>query len=193
MVLNPFCVDLSAKTTPPKNVAQSCLTLCDPVDYTIHGILQARRLEWVALLQGISPTQGLNPSLPRYRWTLFQLSHQGSPRILGWAAYPFSRGSAQPRDWTQVSRITGGLFSSLATREAQGYWGEQPILLQGIFLTQESNQGLLHYQQIPYQLSYQGRPDFSPYIPHVCRGQYYPWVQAPAVTFRKHPVWIKGH
>ena len=30
-------------------VAQSCLTLCDPVDYTFHGILQARILEWVAI------------------------------------------------------------------------------------------------------------------------------------------------
>ena len=27
---------------------QSCLTLCDPMDYTVHGILQARILEWVA-------------------------------------------------------------------------------------------------------------------------------------------------
>ena len=31
------------------NVAQLCLTLCDPMDYTIHGIPQARILEWVAL------------------------------------------------------------------------------------------------------------------------------------------------
>ena len=29
-------------------VAQSCQTLCDPMDYTVHGILQARILEWVA-------------------------------------------------------------------------------------------------------------------------------------------------
>ena len=29
-------------------VAQSCPTLCDPVDYTVHGILQARILDWVA-------------------------------------------------------------------------------------------------------------------------------------------------
>ena len=29
-------------------VAQSCLNLCDPMDYTIHGILQARILEWMA-------------------------------------------------------------------------------------------------------------------------------------------------
>ena len=33
-----------------------------------------------SLLQGISPTQGLNPGLPYYRWILYQLSHKGSPR-----------------------------------------------------------------------------------------------------------------
>ena len=53
-------------------VAQSCPALCDPTDYTFHGILQARILEWVA--------------------------------------FPFSRGSSQPRDRTQVSRIAGGFF-----------------------------------------------------------------------------------
>ena len=31
-------------------VAQSCLTLCNPMDYTVHGILQARILEWVTFL-----------------------------------------------------------------------------------------------------------------------------------------------
>ena len=30
-------------------VAQSCLTLCDPMDYTVLGILQARMLKWVAI------------------------------------------------------------------------------------------------------------------------------------------------
>ena len=65
-------------------VAQSCPTLCDPVDHTVHGILEARMLEWVA--------------------------------------FPFSRGSSQPRDWTQVSCIAGGFFTSWATREAQDYW-----------------------------------------------------------------------
>ena len=59
----------------------SGLTLCDPMDYTVHGILQARILEWVA--------------------------------------FPFSRGSSQPRDQTQVSRIAGEFFISWATREAQ--------------------------------------------------------------------------
>ena len=55
-------------------VAQLCLTLCNPRDYTVHGILQARILESVA--------------------------------------FPFSRGSSQPRDQTQDSRIAGGFFTS---------------------------------------------------------------------------------
>ena len=63
-------------------VAQSCLTFCNPMDYTVHRILQARILEWLA--------------------------------------FPFSRGSSQPRDWTQVSCIAGGFFTSWATREALG-------------------------------------------------------------------------
>ena len=63
-------------------VAQSCPTFCDPMDYTVHDILQARLLEWIA--------------------------------------FPFSRGSSQPRDRTQVSHIAGGFFTSWATREAHG-------------------------------------------------------------------------
>ena len=62
-----------------------------------------------SLLQGIFPTQGLNPGL---LWILYHLSHQGSPRILGWVAYPFSRGSSQPRNRTGVSCITGRFFTN---------------------------------------------------------------------------------
>ena len=60
---------------------QLCLTLCDPMDYTIHGILQVRILEWVAFpfIQGIFPTQGSNPGLPHCRRILYQVSHQGNP------------------------------------------------------------------------------------------------------------------
>ena len=54
------------------------------MDYTVHGILQARLLEWVA--------------------------------------FRFCRGSSQPRDWTQVSHIAGGCFTSWATREAHFCW-----------------------------------------------------------------------
>ena len=66
-------------------VAQSCPTLCDPMDCSIQGssvheIFQARVLEWGChfLLQGIFPTQGLNPGLLHCRQTLYLLSHQGS-------------------------------------------------------------------------------------------------------------------
>ena len=39
-------------------------------------------------------------------------------RILEWVVYPFSRGSSWPRNWTEVSCIVGGFFTSWATREA---------------------------------------------------------------------------
>ena len=42
-------------------------------------------------------------------------------RILEWVAFPLSRGSSQPRDWTQISHTAGKFFTSWATREAQEY------------------------------------------------------------------------
>ena len=91
-------------------VTQSCRTLCDPWDYTVHGILQARILEWVAF-----PIQGSNPGVPHCRQILYQLNYKGSPRTL-----------------------VGS-----------------PCLLQGIYPTQESNQGLLQLQadSLPTELS----------------------------------------
>ena len=87
-------------------VAQSCLTLCDPMDYIARqaplsmGILQARILQWVAM--------------------------------------PFSWGSSQPRDQSQVSCIAGGFVTVRATREAQEYWSGWPIpFSRGIFPTEE--------------------------------------------------------
>ena len=62
----------------------SCPTLCDTIDYTVHGILWAWILEWVA--------------------------------------FPFWRGSFQPRDQTQVSHIAGRFFTSWTTMEVQEYW-----------------------------------------------------------------------
>ena len=58
----------------PQYSKVSCPTLCNPMDSTVHGILQARILEWVA--------------------------------------FPFSRGSSQPRGRTQVSHIEGRFFTS---------------------------------------------------------------------------------
>ena len=85
-----------------------------PHGYIIHGILQARILEWVA--------------------------------------FPFSRGSSQPRDRAHVSHITGRFFAGKPKNTGVGSLS----LLQGIFPTQESNRGLLHRRQILYRLSYEG-------------------------------------
>ena len=70
------------------SVAQSCPTLCDPMDFSPpgssgHGIFWARILQWVATpFQGIFLTQGSNPlllCLLHCRWILYPLSHQGIP------------------------------------------------------------------------------------------------------------------
>jgi len=66
----------------------------------------------LSLLQGIFPTQRSNPGLLDCRWIFNQLSHKGSPEILEWVAYPFSRGSSQPRNGTQVSCIARGFFNN---------------------------------------------------------------------------------
>ena len=96
-------------------VAQLSPTLCDPMDYTVHGILQASILEWVAFPFSSRSSQ------PR-DWTQVSHmaggSHRGSPRILGCVAYLFSRGSSQPMNQTHVSCIAGKFFTSWATREA---------------------------------------------------------------------------
>ena len=85
-------------------VAQSCPTLCDSMDYTVHGILQARILECVAV--------------------------------------PFSRGSSQPRDGTQVSPVLqmDSLLAELPGKPKNTGVGRLS-LFQRIFPTQESNRG----------------------------------------------------
>ena len=66
-------------------VAQSYPTLGVSMDSSlsgssVHGILQARILEWIAIPSpGDLPNQGLNPGLPHCRWIPQHLSHQGSP------------------------------------------------------------------------------------------------------------------
>ena len=55
---------------------------CSLQGSSVHGIFQARVLEWVAISisMGSSPTQGSNLGLPHCRQTLYHLSHQGSPK-----------------------------------------------------------------------------------------------------------------
>ena len=82
----------------------SCLVMSDslqphglcPPGSSVHGDSPGKNIgaDCCALLQGIFPTQVSNPSLPHCGWILYHLSHQRNPRILGWVAYPFSRGSS---------------------------------------------------------------------------------------------------
>ena len=65
------------------------------------------------------PVDFPNPGLLHSRRILYHLSYQGSPRILEWVAYPFSRRTSQSRNHTGVSWISGSLLTSWATWEAQ--------------------------------------------------------------------------
>ena len=133
-------------------VTQSCLTLCDPMDCSPPGSYvpgdspgKNTRVGCQALLQGIYLTQRLNPGLPHCGRILYHLSHQGSPRILEWEAYPFSRGYSQCRNQTGSLALRWILYQL-------SYQGS-PII---IFPIQGSDPGLPHCRQILYQLSHQG-------------------------------------
>ena len=80
----------------------------------LNSLRQNTGVGSLSFLQGIFPTQGLNPGLSHCRWILYQLNHKGNPKILEWVAYPFSRGSSQPRNWTRVSCVAGGFFPNWA-------------------------------------------------------------------------------
>ena len=96
-------------------VAQSCPTLCGPWNFPGQNTWAGS----FSLLQRIFPTEGLNPGLPHHKQIFYWLSHQGSPGILAWVAYPFLSGSSQPRNGPRVSCIAGRFFTSWAIRKAQ--------------------------------------------------------------------------
>ena len=85
-------------------------------------------------------------------------------RILEWVAFPFSMGSSQRRNWIRVSCIAGKFFTSWATGKPKNTGAGSLSLLQGIFPTQESNQGFPHCSRILYQLSYQGGPTWQTWV-----------------------------
>ena len=90
-----------------------------------------------SLRQGIFPTQGSKPGLPLCGQILYQLSHQGSPRILERVAYPFSRASSPPRNGTRVYRIAGGFLGCpcagpAKSQLAQRFASPQPRALEGL-------------------------------------------------------------
>ena len=80
----------------------------------IQILVKWRIPEWVAFAfsGGSSLTRGSNPGLLHCKRILHQLTHQGSPRMLGWVAYPFSSRSSQPRNRTSVSCMAGRFFTN---------------------------------------------------------------------------------
>ena len=96
-----------------------CVTPWTPWNSTGQNI----GVDSLSLLQGIFLTHGSNPGLPICRWILYQLSHNGRPRVLDWVAYPFSSRSSQPKNWTRVSCIAGGYFMNWAIRKAHIFNG----------------------------------------------------------------------
>ena len=82
---------------------QSCPILRDPMvcslpGSSVHGILQVRKPEWVAMPSSRRSSPPRDWTHVSCRQILYHLSHQGSSRILEWVAYPFSRGSFWPRN-----------------------------------------------------------------------------------------------
>ena len=135
--LLPQAVHRTVNTVNQKEseVARSCPTLSDPMDCSlpgssIHGIFQARVLEWGAIAfstQAVHRTvdtvnqkeSEVAQSCPTRSDPLDCIVHGIlQARILEWGAFPFSRGSSQPRGQTQVSCIAGGFFTNRAMREA---------------------------------------------------------------------------
>ena len=65
-------------------VAQLCLTFCDPLDRTVHGILQARILEWVAFLFSRDrPNPGIQPRSPALQVDSLPAEPPGKPKHPG--------------------------------------------------------------------------------------------------------------
>ena len=90
-------------------VAQSCLTLCDPMDYTVCGILQARILEWVGFPFSRGSSQLRSPTL----WVdSLQAEPQGKPKNTGEGSLSLSIGSSRSRNRTRVSCVAGGFFTN---------------------------------------------------------------------------------
>ena len=109
-------------------VAQSCPTLCDPLDCSlpgscVRGDSPGRNTGCQAFLQGIFLTQGSNPGLLRCRRILDCLSHQGSPRIRKRVACPCSRELPDPGTEPGSPALQAGSLPAQLPRKPQAKAG----------------------------------------------------------------------
>ena len=112
-------------------ITRSCLTLATPWTAACQATLSmgfSRQKYWSGLPfppPGDLPNPGIKPKFPALlevslshcRRIPHHLSHQGSPRLLEWVAYPRSRGTSHPRNPAGVSCIAGRFFTSWAIRK----------------------------------------------------------------------------
>ena len=83
-------------------VSQSCLTLCDPKDYTAHGILQARILEWVAFPFSRESSQPRNQTQDSHMaWNSLPAEPQGKPKNTGVGSLSFLQRIFQTQELNQ--------------------------------------------------------------------------------------------
>ena len=100
--------------------AQSCPTLGNPIDYAVHGILQARILEWVAIPFPRGSSQPRDrPRSPTLQVDSLPTEPPGKPKNTGVGSLSLLQGSSQPRNWTRISCIAGKFFTKWAVREAE--------------------------------------------------------------------------
>ena len=141
------------------------------MDYTIHGMLQTRILEWLAFTFSSGSSQPRDwTQVSRIAVRFLTSRATGKPKNTEWIAYPL------PWNLTRASYMAGRFFTNWAIMEAvseccsimsdslqplnnspgQNMGVDSCSLLQGIFQTQVSNPGLPYCRRILYQLSHQG-------------------------------------
>ena len=110
-------------------ITQSCPTLCNPIDYTAHRILQARILEWVAVPFSRRSSQSREwTQVSALQADSLAAEPLGKPKNTAVGSLSLLQGiPSQPRNWTGVSCITGGFFTSRTTRQALLPWDTDTI------------------------------------------------------------------
>ena len=137
-------------------VAQLCLALCNPINYTVHGILQARILEWVTFsledFQGNLPSPGIEPRSPTLQVDSLPAEPQGKPKNTGMGSLSL----LQRIFLTQ--ELNRGLLHCRQTLHQQSYQGSPfcgcntPTIYLGNILTTKS---VGHFQLLQLQTTLQ--------------------------------------
>ena len=93
-------------------VTQSCLTLCDPMDYTVHGILQARILEWVAVLFSRGSSQPRDQTQVSCIAGRFFTSWATRKALIDCLFLELSSYILDPADWGKTTSVWMGKWNS---------------------------------------------------------------------------------